>query len=491
MISIRSFVTSFKHFDMQFKQYINGAWCDASGDNTWRVLNPATEEVVREVPFGADATDAHSAIDAAHVAFEAWSKKNAWERADILKRVADLMRQRTAELAEITIAEAGKPIAEARGEWIVAAQFFEWFAEEGKRGYGHVIPASRNNKRMSVILQPMGVVGIITAWNFPVWNLARVWAASLAAGCTFVAKPSEFTPMTAMALMGLLEEAGVPKGAANLVLGDAAAIGDAMLSRSEVRKMHFVGSTRVGKILMDGASKTNTKLSLELGGNAPCVVFPDVDVDALAAAAGVAKCRNCGQVCVSPQRFLVHRAIYDDFAEKVANTMRNLVVGNGAESSTQVGPLINARQRDGVAEIVQKTIEEGAVLLCGGNIPHEKGYFYAPTVLKDVTPSMSAFRNEMFGPVMTITPFDTLDEAISLANDTEYGLASYVWTNDLNTSIRMSEALEFGIVGINEWAAHAIEAPFGGWKQSGLGYECGQEGLLEYLDKKLVAIGSL
>lgn len=476
---------------MNLQQYVNGEWCDASDGQTWDVINPATEEKIAEVPFGADATDAHRAIDAAEQAFHGWKNRNAWERADLLKRVADLMRQRADELAHITVAEAGKPFAEARGEWIVAAQFFEWFAEESKRTYGHVIPASRNNKRMSVILQPMGVIGIVTAWNFPVWNLARVWAASLAAGCTFVAKPSEFTPMTAMALMHLIEEAGIPKGAANLVLGNAAAIGDAMLARPELRKMHFVGSTRVGKLLMDGASRTNTKLSLELGGNAPCIIFPDVEVEIMGAAAGVAKCRNCGQVCVSPQRFLVHRGIYDAFAEKVADTMRDLVVGNGAEPTTQVGPLINQRQRDGVAEIVQKTIKEGALLLCGGNIPHDKGYFYAPTVLKDVTPSMTAFRNEMFGPVMTITPFDTLDEAIALANDTEYGLAAYVWTNDLNTSIRVSEALEFGIVGINEWAAHAIEAPFGGWKQSGLGYECGEEGIREYMEKKLISIGSL
>jgi succinate-semialdehyde dehydrogenase len=476
---------------LEFKQYINGIWCNAADGNIWQVLNPATEQSVGEVPFSDDAADTHTAIDAASRAFATWSKRNAWERADMLKRVADLMRQRVDELAQITVAEAGKPVAEAKGEWIVAAQFFEWFAEEGKRSYGHVIPASRNNKRMSTILQPMGVVGIITAWNFPVWNIARVWAASLAAGCTFIAKPSEFTPMTAMALMHLIQEAGIPDGVANLVLGEASAIGEALLSRPEVRKMHFVGSTRVGKLLMDGASKTNTKLSLELGGNAPCIIFPDVDVESMAAASGVAKCRNCGQVCVSPQRFLVHRSIYDAFADKVADTMRHLIVGNGAEMTTQVGPLINRRQRDQIADAVQKTVDEGALLLCGGEIPHETGYFYSPTVLKDVTPSMTAFRNELFGPVMTLTPFDTIDEAIALANDTEYGLAAYVWTNDLNTSIKMSEALEFGIVGINEWAAHAIEAPFGGWKQSGLGYECGQEGLLEYMDKKLVSIGSL
>jgi acyl-CoA reductase-like NAD-dependent aldehyde dehydrogenase len=288
-----------------------------------------------------------------------------------------------------------------------------------------------------------------------------------------------------------LEEAGIPKGVANLVLGDAGTIGNALLSRPEVRKIHFVGSTRVGKLLMDGASLTNTKLSLELGGNAPALIFDDVDVDAVAKAAGQAKCRNCGQVCVSPQRFLVHRRIYDRFCQVVAETMAALSVGNGENPSTQVGPLINKRQQQQVAEIVEKSVKEGAKLLCGGTIPEGKGFFYNPTVLADVSPEMAAFRNEIFGPVMSITPFDTFEEALALANDTEYGLAAYVWTNNLNTSIKASEALEFGIVGINEWAAHGIEAPFGGWKQSGLGQECGEEGLHEYLEKKLIAIGGL
>lgn len=470
--------------------YINGVWQDAQNGGTWQVQNPATEAYITTVPFG-DGSETHIAIDAAQQAFEGWKNTNPWQRADILKRIADIMRQKAPQLAQITLQEAGKPQAEALGEWVVAAQFFEWFAEEGKRAYGQVIPANRNNKRMQVIHQPMGVIGIITAWNFPVWNLARVWAASLAAGCTFVAKPSEFTPLTAMALMEILEEAGVPQGAANLVLGDAATIGNTLLARPEVRKIHFVGSTRVGKLLMDGASQTNTKLSLELGGNAPALIFEDVDVETLAKAAGLAKCRNCGQVCVSPQRFLVHRSIYERFCEMVAETMSALKVGNAADSDTQIGPLINQRQQQQVAEIVSKTVTEGAKLLCGGNIPFDKGFFYSPTVLADVTPQMTAFRNEMFGPVMTITPFDSLEEAINLANDTEYGLAAYLWTNNLNTAIKASEALEFGIVGVNEWAAHGIEAPFGGWKQSGLGYECGEEGLQEYLEKKLISIGGL
>jgi len=474
------------------KNHINGNWLDAINEGIWAVVNPATEEVIASVPFGGTA-DVQLAIDAAAATFPAWKSTNAWQRAEVLKKVADLMRVRSKELAQITISEAGKPMPEAVGEWVVAAQFFEWYAEEAKRNYGRTIPASRNNKRMSVIAQPIGVVGIITAWNFPVWNLCRVWAAALAAGCTIVAKPSEYTPLTAMALMELLIEAGLPAGVANLVLGNASEIGEALLSRPEVRKIHFVGSTRVGKLLLEGASRTNTKLSLELGGNAPCLIFPDVNLEAVAQSAAIAKSRNCGQVCVSPQRFLVHQDIYAAFVERVSFHLSQLKIGQGDDSNTQIGPLINARQREQVEQVVQNSIRQGARLSTGGHRPAQfpKGFFYTPTVLSDVSPDYDIFRKEVFGPVMGVTPFSSTDEAISLANDTEYGLASYMWTNDLRTSIKVSEALEFGIVGINEWAAHATEAPFGGWKQSGLGYECGEEGLHEYLEKKLISIGDL
>jgi acyl-CoA reductase-like NAD-dependent aldehyde dehydrogenase len=454
----------------------------------YNIINPATEAVIGSIEWGTPA-DVHTAIDAAVVAWPAWRQMNPWQRADILKKTADLMRTRARELAAITTAESGKPLAEAIGEWTVAAQFFEWYAEEGKRCGGHTLPASRNNKRMMVIQQPIGVVGIITAWNFPVWNIARVWAASLAAGCVFVAKPSEFTPQTAISLLALLREAGLPEHAAQVVMADAAAVGDALLDRPEVRKIHFVGSTRVGKILLSGAARTGTRLSLELGGNAPCLIFADADVEKLAHSAAIAKTRNCGQVCIAPQRFLVQRAVYQQFVDGVAKHMAALRVGDGADKDSQVGPLINARQRDQVARTVADSVAAGATLLCGGVTMHDKGYFYAPTVLADVSPTMAAFREEIFGPVMAITPFETVAEALQLANDTEYGLAAYVWTNDLNTSIRVSEGLEFGIIGINEWNAHAIEAPFGGWKQSGQGYECGAEGLHEYLEKKLISTG--
>jgi acyl-CoA reductase-like NAD-dependent aldehyde dehydrogenase len=474
------------------QNYINGQWCDALNSNQWSVFNPATEELITMLPFG-DATDAHLAIDAAAAAFPMWRRTNPWQRAEILKKTADLMRSRAKDLAKITTAEAGKPIVEAIGEWTVAAQFFEWYAEEGKRATGKVLPANRNNKRMSVIAQPIGVVGIVTAWNFPIWNVCRAWAASLAAGCTFVAKPSEYTPLTAMALIGLLEEAGLPAGVANLVLGDAASIGQAMLDRPELRKIHFVGSTRVGKLLMDGASKTNTRLSLELGGNAPCIALPDVDIKAFAKSAAVAKTRNCGQVCVSPQRFLIHKDQYESFCEIASEHLSAYKIGNGAMADTQLGPLINARQRDSVEAVVHTSIQQGAFLRCGGKRPVglEKGYFFEPTLLANVTRETAVFRQEIFGPVMCVTAYETEQEAVSLANDSEYGLAAYLFTNDLRASIRISEALEYGIVGINEWNPHAIEAPFGGWKQSGQGYECGEEGLHEYLEKKLVAWGDL
>ena len=477
---------------MTYKNYINGAWTDAEDGATWSVKNPATEQTITVVPFGS-ATDAHTAIDAAAAAFPLWKTINPWQRADILKKTADLMRTRARELAAVTVSESGKPMAEAVGEWLVSAQFFEWFAEEGKRNYGRIVPANRNNKRMSVIAQPIGVVGIITAWNFPVWNVCRVWAAALAAGCSFVAKPSEYTPLTAMLLMQLLEESGLPKGVGNLVLGDAEGMGVAMLDRVEVRKMHFVGSTRVGKLLLDGASRTHTKLSLELGGNAPALIFGDIDVDKIAKSSAFAKTRNCGQVCVAPQRFIVHQSIYAEFCRLVAEKMSQFRLGNGADTTTQVGCLINAQQRDTVEMVVNNSIAAGAKLLCGGKRPpqYKNGFYYEPTVLADVSAEMPIFRKEIFGPVMSITPFETEAEAIKLANDTEYGLAAYLWTNDLRVSIRVSEALEFGIVGVNEWNAHGIEAPFGGWKQSGLGYECGEEGLQEYLEKKLISIGDL
>ena len=476
----------------KYQQHIDGAWTGAANGGTWEVINPATEDSVRPVPFGGR-EDCRAAIDAAARAFPAWSRRTPYERGAILQKAAARMRELSDELARTTVLESGKPLAQARGEWIVAADLFDWFAEESKRAYGRTIPSRVASKRMTVLRQPMGVVGVITAWNFPAYNPARAWAAALAAGCTVVGRPSEFTPLTAMAMMEVLVDAGLPAGVLNLINGDPDGMGQEMLDHPAVRKISFTGSVRVGKILMDGASRTVTRLSLELGGNAPVIVMPDVDLEQVTSGAVTAKFRNNGQVCVAPQRFLVHRRVADAFAEAAAARARQLKLGSGLEDDVQVGPLINARQRDRVEALVQDAAARGVAIHAGGRRPAAlgRGYFFEPTVLAGVRPEMPVFEEEVFGPVMPVIPFDDADEAIALANRTPYGLAAYVWTSDLRASIKLSEGLEFGIVGINEWAAHATEAPFGGWKQSGLGHESGAEGLDEYLETKLVSVGGV
>lgn len=339
----------------------------------------------------------------------------------------------------------------------------------------------------------MGVIGVITAWNFPAYNPARAWAAALAAGCTVVAKPSENTPLSAYHLVDALIHGGMPSGVLNLLIADAAPVGDAMLNDPRLKKISFTGSTRVGKILMDGASRTHTKLSLELGGNAPVIIFDDVDVDAIAKAASIARFRNNGQVCIAPQRFYVHKNIYDKFATLVSKYVSQLKVGSGFEEGVNVGPLITSKQRDSVFELLEKTKAEHAEILTGGHQPEgmDKGYFMQPAVVTRLDQTSSLAKNEIFGPVLPLFPFDDLNDALAKANDTEYGLAAYAFTNNLKTAIQVSEGLEFGIVGINEWAPHGTELPFGGWKQSGQGHESGSEGLFEYMEKKLISIGGL
>ncbi|MFM7327274.1 MAG: NAD-dependent succinate-semialdehyde dehydrogenase [Bacteroidota bacterium] len=477
--------------ETNYRQYINGQWKDALSGGTWEVKNPADESIVETVPFG-DGADAMEAITAAAAAFRTWSKINPFDRAVVLKKASALMHERLEQNAQVTVKESGKPLAEAIGEWRVAANFFEWYAEEGKRNLGTVIQAARNNKRMSVIHQPMGVVGAITAWNFPAYNPARCWSAALGAGCTVVAKASEYTPLTAMMLTQCLHDAGLPAGVLNLVNGDAASIGKTMLEHPAVRKISFTGSTRVGKILMDGASKTHTRLSLELGGNAPVLIFPDVDVEKVATESVVAKLRNAGQVCIAPQRYLVHSSIAEKFVEVAEAKMRSMKVGNGLDPATEMGPMINAPQRNNLESLVKEAVGHGATVVTGGSRgAFGSGYFFEPTLVRNASADNPLFQREIFGPVMPVTTFSTTAEAIQLANATEYGLASYIWTNDLKTTIHASEQIEFGLVGINEWYPQAFEAPFGGWKQSGLGYECGSEGLAEYQEKKLISTGGL
>ena len=476
--------------DYTYRQLIGGKWLPSANSGVWAVENPATEEPVREVPFG-DAADCRLALEAAAAAFPKWSRSTAYERAAVLKRAAELIRERAGELGRTTVLESGKPFVQAKGEWSVAADLFEWFAEEGKRAYGRVIPSRNPARRLLVLRQPVGVVGIITAWNFPIYNIARAAAAALAAGCTVVLRPSEYTPLTAMELVNVLIEAGIPEGVVNLVNGDPAAMGQEMLSNPLCAKIHFTGSPRVGRLLMDGASRTVTRLSLELGGNAPVLIFPDVDLDQVAAGAVVAKFRNGGQVCVSPQRFFVHRSIAAGFAERVAELAGKLCLGNGLDLATQVGPLINARQRDRVEGLVDQAVSAGAQVLTGARRPPAlaRGYFYEPTVLTEVAADSALFSDEIFGPVLPIAAFDETAEAIERANATRAGLSAYVWTNDLRIARETTEALEFGLIGLNDWSPQATEGPFAGWKESGIGRESGQEGLDEYLETKLISTG--
>ncbi len=474
------------------KLYINGEWTEAHDGQTMELINPATEELLATLP-SAGPKDTHVAIEAAGQAFHSWSRTTAYVRAAILKKAADHIRENLPNLAEDMVLESGKPLAEAKGEWTVAANLFEWYAEEAKRAYGRVIPTNRPDKRSSVIWQPMGVIGVITAWNFPAYNPARAWAAALAAGCTVVAKPAETTPLSAFHMVNALIQAGLPKGVINLVIGDPAAIGDAMLDNPILKKISFTGSTRVGKLLMDGASRTHTKLSLELGGNAPVLIFGDVDVEAIAKAAAIARFRNNGQVCIAPQRFYVEKSIYQRFAERLTYYVSQLKIGSGFDEGVNVGPLITERQRDSVVALLERARSQQAQILTGGDIPPAltKGYFLQPAVVAGLDQSSVLARNEIFGPVLPLFSFDGLDDALAKANDTEYGLAAYVFTNHLPTAIRAAEGLEFGIIGINEWAPHGTEAPFGGWKHSGQGHESGSEGLYEYMEKKLISIGGL
>jgi acyl-CoA reductase-like NAD-dependent aldehyde dehydrogenase len=471
---------------------IDGEWVDAADGGTWNLLNPATEESLGIMPFGG-AADASAAIDAAQRAFPAWSRKTPYERAEVLMRAAAWVRERIKELGAITSEESGKPLREATAEWMTVGNLLEWYAEEGKRAYGRTIPSRRADRRIIVIYQPIGVVGTITAWNFPAYNVARAWAAALAAGCTVVGRPSEYTPRSAMLLAQALHEAGCPRGVINLINGDPDAQGKVMLHDPRCRKISFTGSTRVGKLLMRGAAETVTKLALELGGNAPVIIFPDAPggVEAVARAAVQAKYRNCGQVCIAPQRFFVHATIVEEFTERAAELSAGLRVGIGLDAATDVGPLINAAQRERLEMMVMDAVNEGAQILTGGSRPAHlpRGYFYQPTVIGGLKPTMRIYSDEIFGPVLPIVPFYDVEEVLAMANDTEYGLAAYVQTGSLNTAVKMYESLDYGMVAVNDWLPSTPEAPFGGVKQSGIGRECGQEGLEKFLEAKTVYLG--
>jgi succinate-semialdehyde dehydrogenase/glutarate-semialdehyde dehydrogenase len=451
-------------------------------------MNPATEEIIASVPYGNE-QDLHVATDAAKAALHNWKNQTPYFRADYLKKTAEIIRKNIQAFAGETIHETGKPRHEAEGEWQATANLFEWYAEEGKRSYGRVIPSSRADKRSQVIYQPIGVVGIITAWNFPAYNPARSAAAALAAGCTVVIKGSEYTPLSSFNLAKAFSLSGIPAGVVNIINGDASAIGTAMLQHPTIKKISFTGSTRVGEFLMNGAAHTHTKLSLELGGNAPVIIDGTVDVEQIAKIAVAAKLRNCGQVCVSPQRFYVHESILDRFLAIAKKAMETIQTGENTGEHLLLGPLINKKQQIRLQNLINQAQKEGANILCGGK-GAEKGFFIHPTLIH-AEQHMRFIQEEFFGPVMCVIGYETKEEAIQWANETPYGLASYVFTNNLQDAHFYAENLEFGMVGINEWAPHGTELPFVGWKQSGIGHESGAEGLKEYLDLKLISVGGI
>ncbi len=473
-----------------YRQLIGGQWTDAVGGGTWDLLNPATEQSLGIMPYG-DAADAHAAIEAAAAAQPEWSTTNPYKRSEILMRASAIVSDRIDDLAKVTTEEAGKPLAQAKGEWLTFGAFIDHMTGEAKRLGGRIIPSRAPGRRMDVTYMPLGVVGIITAWNFPVYNVIRAASAAMAAGNAVVVRPSEYTPRSAMAMGQAFVDAGLPSGVFNVINGEPDPMGQAMLDDPRVRKIQFTGSIRVGKHLMDGASRTVTKLSLELGGNAPVLVFPDADIEAVAASSVKTKFRNNGQVCIAPQRFFVHGDVIDQFSKAATTLAEQEVVGDGLDPATTVGPLINASQRDRVARIVSDTAGAGGRILTGGAPLGEVGYFYRPTVITDVPDDSPVLTEEIFGPVLPIVPFDKVGEAIEAANSVEVGLAAYVWTRDLNTAITVSDALEFGLVGVNDWAPGSPEAPFGGMKQSGMGREAGREGLMEYVEPKTRVFGGL
>ncbi|MBB4284352.1 NADP-dependent succinate-semialdehyde dehydrogenase [Roseospira goensis] len=471
--------------------YIDGQWCDADAGGTVAVTNPATGAEIARVPdMGVEET--RRAIEAAHAAWPAWRAKTAKERATILRQWFSLIMAHQEDLAVLMTAEQGKPLAEARGEIAYGASFIEWFAEEGKRIYGDVIPAHGPDKRIVVIKQPIGVVAAITPWNFPSAMITRKCAPALAAGCPVVIKPAALTPLSALALAELAEQAGLPRGVLNvLTTKRSSAMGAEMTRNPLVRKLSFTGSTEIGKKLMAQCAEHVTKISLELGGNAPFIVFDDADLDAAVAGAIASKYRNTGQTCVCANRLLVQDGVYDAFAEKLAAAVQALTVGDGLAGDTQQGPLIDTAALDKVQELVGDAVGKGARVVLGGK-PHALGgTFYEPTILADVSESMRLFSEEIFGPVAPLYRFSTEAEAIEMANNTEYGLAAYFYARDIGRVWRVSEGLEYGIVGINEGIISTEVAPFGGVKESGLGREGSKYGIDDFVEIKYLCMGGV
>ena len=467
--------------------YVDGQWIDAEGGKTLAVTNPATGELLGTVP-NMGATETRRAIEAANAAWPAWRSKTAKERSQVLRKWAELMMANQEDLAIIMTAEQGKPLVESRGEIAYAASFLEWFAEEARRVYGDTIPGHQADKRIVVIKQPVGVCAAITPWNFPAAMITRKVGPALAVGCTMVSKPASATPFSALALAELGERAGVPKGVFGVVTGASGPIGGELTGNALVRKITFTGSTEIGKKLLAQAAQTVKRVSMELGGNAPFIVFDDADLDAAAEGAIASKYRNAGQTCVCANRILVQDKVYDAFAAKLAERVARFKVGNGLEAGVTIGPLIDDAAVKKVEEHIADAVAKGAKVTLGGKRHSLGGRFFEPTILADVTPAMKVTKEETFGPVAPLFRFKTEEEAIRMANDTEFGLASYFYARDQSRVWRVSEGLEYGMVGVNTGLLSTTEAPFGGMKESGIGREGSRYGVDEYLEIKYLCV---
>ena len=470
--------------------YVDGRWLDAKSGRSTDVVNPADGNVIGTVP-AFSAAETRAAIEAANRAFPAWRAKTAKERAQILRKWYDLMMANQEDLAIIMTAEQGKPMAESRGEIGYGGSFIEWFAEEGKRAYGDVIPQHLSDKRIVVTKEPVGVVGMITPWNFPNAMITRKAGPALAAGCTVVSRPATATPFSALALCELAERAGIPPGVFNVITGPSGDVGGEMTANPIVRKLSFTGSTEVGKVLLEQCAHTVKKVSMELGGNAPFIVFDDADMDSAISGAIASKYRNTGQTCVCANRFLVQGGVYDTFAERLAEASSKLVVGPGLEGETQQGPLIDEAAVAKVEEHIQDAVDKGATVIQGGKRHPLGGNFFEPTVIANVNTQMKVAREETFGPLAPIFRFETDDEAVQLANDTEFGLAAYFYSRDIGRIWRVAEQLEYGIVGINTGIISTEVAPFGGMKESGIGREGSHYGLDEFMEVKYMCMGDI
>ncbi len=473
-----------------FKQqvFIDGQWLEAEQNKSFAVINPATGETIAHVPSVSE-QQVVKAVEAADQALQSWKQTTAKERSILLKKWYQLMIEHQEDLAIILSMEQGKPMTESRGEILYGASFIEWFAEEAKRTYGDVIPHDKQGRRLLVIRQPVGVVAAITPWNFPNAMITRKVGPALAAGCTVVIKPASETPLSALALMVLAEQAGIPKGVINVVTGSSREIGGVLSTHPVVKKVSFTGSTQVGKLLMEQCSSTMKKISMELGGNAPLIVFEDADLERAVKGAMASKFRNSGQTCVCSNRILVHANIYDQFIKKLTAAVQKLKVAPAFEEGAEQGPLINEKAVEKIEQHIADAVAKGAKVLVGGK-PHALGQtFFEPTVLSDVTPDMLVAKEETFAPLAPVFKFSTDEEAIQMANDTEFGLASYIYTESLSRAWKVGEALEYGMVGINEGLISTEVAPFGGIKESGTGREGSKYGIEDYLQIKYMCMG--